>query len=77
MANRRDAIPFELFRGSRIILDGAVNGTASAMMLDSGAGMTIVDHGVRQEARASPAEPQSRCAARLETSRDEIVGGVT
>ena len=39
----RDAIPFELFRGTRIILDGAVNGTASEMMLDSGAGMTIVD----------------------------------
>jgi len=36
-------IPFELFRGQRIILAGHVNGTATEMMLDSGAGMTVFD----------------------------------
>jgi hypothetical protein len=37
-------IPFELFRGSRIVLDGRVNGTATEMMLDSGAGVTTLDN---------------------------------
>ncbi|MEO5973136.1 MAG: aspartyl protease family protein [Sphingomicrobium sp.] len=37
------AVPFELFRGSRIIVDGSVNGHATPMVLDSGAGMTVVD----------------------------------
>ena len=36
-------IPFELFRGSRIVLDGSINGVATEMMLDSGAGVTTVD----------------------------------
>ena len=37
------AIPFDLFRGSRIFFTGAVNGQQTAMMLDSGAGMTVLD----------------------------------
>ena len=37
------AIPFDLFRGSRIFFTGAVNGQATSMMLDSGAGMTVLD----------------------------------
>lgn len=37
------AVPFELFRGQRILLTGQVNGTATEMMLDSGAGMTVID----------------------------------
>ncbi|MEO8175912.1 MAG: aspartyl protease family protein [Sphingomicrobium sp.] len=36
-------IPFDLFRGQRIILDGTVNGVATPMMLDSGAGATAID----------------------------------
>ena len=36
-------IPFELFRGSRIILEGSVNGVETPMMLDSGAGVTTLD----------------------------------
>lgn len=36
-------IPFELFRGSRIILSGSVNGTEIPMLLDSGAGVTTLD----------------------------------
>lgn len=37
------AIPFELFRSTRIFFDGEINGRATPMMLDSGAGMTVVD----------------------------------
>jgi hypothetical protein len=36
-------IPFELFRGSRIVLNGSVNGVRTSMMLDSGAGVTTLD----------------------------------
>ena len=36
-------IPFELFRGSRIILQASVNGVETPMMLDSGAGLTTLD----------------------------------
>ena len=36
-------IPFELFRGSRIVLNGRVNGVDTPMLLDSGAGVTTLD----------------------------------
>jgi hypothetical protein len=36
-------IPFELFRGNRIFLSGRVNGVETAMVLDSGAGVTTLD----------------------------------
>jgi len=36
-------IPFDLFRGSRIVLNGRVNGVETPMMLDSGAGVTTLD----------------------------------
>jgi len=36
-------IPFELFRGNRIVLSGSVNGVQTPMMLDSGAGVTTLD----------------------------------
>ena len=36
-------IPFELFRGSRIVLNAKVNGVETPMMLDSGAGVTTLD----------------------------------
>jgi hypothetical protein len=42
-AEHQAALPFDLFRGTRIVLTGAVNGTATDVMLDSGAGMTVVD----------------------------------
>jgi membrane-associated protease RseP (regulator of RpoE activity) len=40
---QQSTIPFELFRGQRIVLQGNVNGTATSMMLDSGAGATVID----------------------------------
>ncbi len=36
-------IPFQLFRGSRIVLSGRVNGVDTPMLLDSGAGVTTLD----------------------------------
>ncbi|WP_310468842.1 aspartyl protease family protein [Sphingomonas sp.] len=42
-ADAARAAPFELFRGSRIIVEGTINGRATPMILDSGAGMTVVD----------------------------------
>jgi len=36
-------VPFELFRGSRIVLSGKINGVETSMMLDSGAGITTLD----------------------------------
>ena len=40
---RQGAVPFELFRGQRIFVAGQINGKQTPMMLDSGAGMTVVD----------------------------------
>ena len=42
-ATNQPAIPFDLFRGQRIMLDGTVNGVVTPMMLDSGAGATSID----------------------------------
>ena len=36
-------IPFDLFRNQRIFLNGTIDGVPTAMMLDSGAGVTSVD----------------------------------
>jgi aspartyl protease/PDZ domain-containing protein len=41
-AARADAIPFELFRGTRIFLDGTINGHPASMLLDSGASGTVL-----------------------------------
>ena len=39
IAERSPAIPFELYRGNRIVLNAQINGTETPMMLDSGAGV--------------------------------------
>lgn len=39
----RAEIPFDLFRENRIVLNGRVAGTDTSMVLDSGAGVTVVD----------------------------------
>lgn len=36
-------VPFELFRGSRMFMNGTINGVGTQMMLDSGASMTVLD----------------------------------
>jgi predicted aspartyl protease len=48
-AGTTDWIPFELFRGAYIYLHGSVNGIATDMLLDSGAGMTVLDRSFATE----------------------------
>jgi hypothetical protein len=43
VAGRDAAIPFELYRGNRIVLSGRINGVETPMILDSGAGVTTLD----------------------------------
>lgn len=43
VADRSAMIPFELYRGNRIVLSGRINGLETPMMLDSGAGVTTLD----------------------------------
>lgn len=43
IAGRQAAIPFELYRGNRIVLNGRINGAKTSMVLDSGAGVTALD----------------------------------
>ena len=42
-AARAEAVPFELFRGTRMFLRGAINGSDTEMMLDTGASSTVLD----------------------------------
>lgn len=42
-ARDRLAAPFELFRGTRIFLQGAINSSPMGMMLDTGASSTVLD----------------------------------
>ncbi|WP_166037828.1 aspartyl protease family protein [Sphingosinicella sp. YJ22] len=42
-AANAQAIPFELFRGTRIFLEGTINGQPARMMLDSGASSTVIN----------------------------------
>ena len=43
VAGRSATVPFELFRGNRMILSGRINGIETPMMLDSGAGVTTLN----------------------------------
>lgn len=47
-AGSTEWIPFELFRDRWIFLKGRVNGVETDMMLDSGAGITVIDEGEAQ-----------------------------
>lgn len=43
VAGREAVVPFQLYRGNRIILSGRINGVETPMILDSGAGVTALD----------------------------------
>ena len=43
LAAGRGAVPFELFRGNRVVAAGTINGRPVEFILDTGAGMTTVD----------------------------------
>jgi hypothetical protein len=69
-------VPFELFRGSRIVLNGSVNGVETPMMLDSGAGVTTLDDDF---ARQIGLKPGTKITAQGSggSEQGEIVQGVT
>ena len=53
----RAEVPFELFRENRIMLNGRIAGNDTAMILDSGAGVTVVDTvGLRDRLGHRPSE---------------------
>jgi len=49
LADRSATIPFELYRGNRMFLSGRINGVETAMVLDSGAGVTTLDKAFAQK----------------------------
>ncbi|MCL6699257.1 aspartyl protease family protein [Sphingomonas sp. NSE70-1] len=49
VAERSATIPFELYRGNRMFLKGSINGVETAMVLDSGAGVTTLDKAFAQK----------------------------
>ena len=49
VAERPAVVPFQLYRGNRIVLSGRINGTETPMVLDSGAGMTTLDKAFAQK----------------------------
>ena len=73
---QQGAIPFELFRGTRIVLTGTVNGAATDMMLDSGAGMTVIDRSFADKLGLKGGFPLSVRGAGGEVP-GKIISGVT
>lgn len=49
VAGREAVVPFELYRGNRIVLSGRINGVETPMILDSGAGVTTLDKAFAQQ----------------------------
>ena len=62
-------VPFELFRDSRIFLNGRVNGTETSMILDSGAGVTTHRQRLRKADRPEERHPADSRRASADESR--------
>lgn len=73
---KQATVPFELFRGQRIILEGSVNGTATPMMLDSGAGATVIDRAFAEKIGLKGGQSISVRGASGDIPA-QIAGGVT
>ena len=77
------AIPFELFRGSRIFFDAAINGKAANAMLDSGAAATVLDDdfaaalGLTSGEKISVRGASDSVPGRIERNVTIQVGGLT
>ena len=76
-------LPFDLFRGHRIFFNGSVNGTETAMMLDSGASATVLDDdfaakiGLAKGETVSVQGASGSVPGRLERATTIRVGGMT
>ena len=75
-ASQAHSVPFELFRGNRIIVPAEINGQATEVMLDTGASATTID---RAYARSIGLPAGQKVTARGAggTVDAEIVPGVT
>ena len=77
------AIPFDLFRGHRIFFAGSINGSATPMMLDSGASETVLDDdfaaklGLTHGEKISVQGSAGAVPGRLERDVSIVVGGMT
>ena len=76
MAGPAQAIPFELFRGNRVIVTARLNGNSTEMILDTGASITTVD---RDYARSIGLPAGQKVTARGAggTVEAELVSNVT
>lgn len=70
------SVPFDLYRGTRVVVAGTINGRPVEFLLDSGAGVTTVD---RAYARTLglPAGQKIEAMGAGGTVEAELVGGVT
>lgn len=77
------AIPFDLFRGHRIFFTGSINGSATPMMLDSGASGTVLDDdfaaklGLTNGQKVSVQGAAGPVPGRIERDVSIAVGGMT
>lgn len=81
-AERQPAIPFELFREQRIFFTGKVNGSATEMMLDSGASITVIDRkfadslGIKADEQVSVQGVSAEAQGGIARGVDLDVGGL-
>ena len=81
-AERQPAIPFELFREQRIFFTGKVNGSATEMMLDSGANITVIDRkfadslGIKADEQVSVQGVSAEAQGGIARGVDLDVGGL-
>ena len=81
-AAHSQSIPFELFRGNRIVVPATLNGHQTDVLLDTGASITTVDSSYARRSdcrRAKDRRPRRRRRCRRRQARfgtDTSVGGV-
>lgn len=69
------SVPFELFRGNRVVTQGAVNGRHTDMLLDTGAGITTFDRAFARSI-GLPAGRKIEVQGAGGLAEGELVGGV-
>ena len=69
-------VPFDLYRGTRVVVDGTINGRPVEFLLDSGAGVTTVDRAYAK-ALGLPAGQKIQAMGSGGTVEAELVDGVT
>lgn len=75
-ANACADVPFKLFRGTRVVTAGTVNGHSVEMLLDSGAGVTVIDAAYARQI-GLPKGMAIEAMGAGGTTAAELVSGVT